>query len=330
MGSRGTVSNDLLIESPVLLVGIGGAGSRIANAASAAIGCRCLLISNDRKDLAKNERSSSIFVDSGQWVNPSSYKLRSFVQSRKGEIEHAMTGFPTVIVVSNLAGRAGTAIAPLVSKIAKESASTVISVAIMPFKFEKDRIFNSGTSLRRVRETCHSTIVLDNDAFLDNNPELSPSECYNITNNAIVEVIGSISAGAAVRQDMNVLCTSRASPDSESSLRDSVAMLYSDVADTATVRRAMLYVMGGDKVPVGTLNHLVGCAQGIFKEDGTVEVSMSSMASSDGVRVHLVASAPQKTRFDKYDPLGEIIPDALDWDEPESAADIPLAIPVME
>lgn len=328
-GSRGTVSSDLLIKSPVLLVGIGGAGSRIANAASAAIGCRCLLISNDRKDLAKNERSHSIFVDSGQWVNPSNYKLRSFVQSRKGEMEHAMTGFPTVIVVSNLAGRAGTAIAPLVSKMAKDASSTVISVAIMPFKFEKDRIFNSGTALRRVRETSHSTIVLDNDAFLDNNPELSPSECYDITNNALVEVIGSISAGT-VRPDMNILCTSRASTDSESSLRDSVAMLYSDVADTATVRRAMLYVMGGDKVPVGTLNHLVGCVQGIFKEDDTTEVAMSSMASSGGVRVHLVASAPQKTRFDKYDPLGEIIPDVLDWDEPESAADIPLAIPVME
>jgi hypothetical protein len=57
---------------------------------------------------------------------------------------------------------------------------------------------------------------------------------------------------------------------------------------------------------------------------------MSSMAASDGVRVHLVASAPQKTRFDRYDPLGDIIPDALDWDEPDSAPDIQLAIPRIE
>jgi hypothetical protein len=63
---------------------------------------------------------------------------------------------------------------------------------------------------------------------LDNNPELSKEECFKITNNAIVEVISSISAGG-VRPEMNILCTSRASPDSESSLRDSVAMLYDDV-----------------------------------------------------------------------------------------------------
>jgi len=90
---------------------------------------------------------------------------------------------------------------------------------------------------------------------LDNNPELSREECFKVTNSAMVEVISSISSGG-VRPDMNILCTSTASPDSESSLRDSVAMLYDDV-DAGTVKRAMLYVMGGDRVPVGALNQLV-------------------------------------------------------------------------
>jgi cell division protein FtsZ len=240
----------------------------------------------------------------------------------------AMEGYSTVIVVSNLAGRAGTAMAPLVCKMAKES-GTVISIAIMPFKFEKDRIFNSGTALRRVREASDSTIVMDNDAFLDNNPELSQEECFGLTNNAIVEVIASISTGT-VRPAMNILCTSKASPSSESSLRDSVAMLYDSVPEAETVKRAMVYVMGGDKVPIGDLNKLVGYVQGIFQEEGATEVAISSMAATDGVRVHLVASAPQKTRFDRYDPLGDIIPDVLDWEEPDSAPDIKLAIPAIE
>ena len=320
--------NDLLIRNPVLLVGIGGAGSKIATAASAALGCKCLLISNDKKDLIHNEKCTAVYVDSGEWINPSSLKLRSFVQAHKREMMAAIDGYSTVIVVSNLAGRAGTAMAPLVCRMAKES-GTVISIAIMPFKFEKDRIFSSGTALRRVRETSDSTIVMDNDAFLDNNPELSQEECFAITNSAIVEVVASISTGA-VRPAMNILCTSKASASSESSLRDSVAMLYDSVPDADTVKRAMVYVMGGDRVPVGDLNKLVGYVQGIFQEEGAIEVAMSSMAATDGVRVHLVASAPQKTRFDRYDPLGDIIPDALDWDEPDSAPDIKLAIPAIE
>lgn len=327
-GELGGSMDDLLIKNPVLLVGIGGAGSKIATAASAALGCKCLLVSNDRKDLIHNEKCTAIYVDSGEWVNPSSLKLRSFVEKHRGEMMSAMDGYSTVIVVSNLAGRAGTAIAPLLCRMAKES-STVISIAIMPFKFEKDRIFNSGTALRRVREASDSTIVMDNDAFLDNNPELSQEECFQITNNAIVEVIASISTGT-VRPAMNVLCTSKASSSSESSLRDSLAMLYGSVPDAETVKRAMIYVMGGNKVAIGDLNKLVGYVQGIFQDKGATEVAMSPMAASDGVRVHLVASAPQKTRFDRYDPLGDIIPDVLDWDEPDSAPDIKLAIPAIE
>jgi cell division protein FtsZ len=259
--------------------------------------------------------------------NPSSYKLRSFAESHRNEIATAMQSYSTVIVVSNLAGRGGTAIAPIVCRVAKDSSTAVISIAIMPFKYETDRIFSAGTALRRVREVSDSTVVMDNDAFLDNNSELSQQDCFAITNNAIVEVIASISAGM-IKPAMNVLCTSRASPSSESSLRDSLSMLYDAVPDASTVKRAMVYVMGGKRIPIGELNKLVSCVRGIFREDGSIEVGMlSSMSSSNGVRVHLVASAPQKTRFDSYDPLGDIIPDVLDWDEPDSAPDIKLTIP---
>ena len=320
--------DDLMMKNPVLLIGIGGAGSKIATAASTILGCKCLLISNDKRDLIHNEKCTAVYVDSGEWINPSSLKLRSFVQAHRNEMMAAMSGYSTVVVVSNLAGHAGTAIAPLVCRMAKES-STVISIAIMPFKFEKDRIFNSGTALRRVRELSDSTIVMDNDAFLDKNPELSQEECFCTTNSAIVEVISSISTGA-VRPALNILCTSRASSSSESSLRGSLAMLYDTVPDASTVKRAMVYVIGGDRVPVGDLNKIVGYVSGIFQEEGSTEVAMSSMAATDGVRVHLVVSVPQKTRFDRYDPLGDIIPDVLDWDEPDSAPDIKMAIPVIE
>jgi cell division protein FtsZ len=326
----GTLKEDLSIKNPMLLVGIGGIGNKIAAAASAALDCKCLLISNNKNDLVYNDKCSAIFVRSGEWINPSSYKLRSFVEGHRNEMAAAMRGYSTVIVVSNLAGRAGTAIAPLVCRMAKDSSTAVVSITIMPFKYETDRIFSAGTALRRLREVSDSTIVMDNDSFLENNPDLSQQDCFTITNNAIVEVIASIYAGM-IKPAMNVLCTSRASPSSESSLRDSLAMLYDAVPNASTIKRAMVYVMGGKRVAIGELNKLVSCVRGIFKEDGAIEVGMvTSASSSNGVRVHLVASAPQKTRFDSYDPLGDIIPDVLDWDEPDSAPDIKLTIPAID
>lgn len=317
-----------MIKNPLLVVGIGGAGSRLAKKASEAIGCECLLVSNDKRDLDDN---NSILVNSGKWVNPSTYKLRSFASAKQEQIRSKLEGFGTIIVIANLAGRAGAAMAPVVCSVARKT-NTVISFAIMPFGFEKDRMFTAGVSLRRMREASHSIVVMDNDAFLDNNPELSKEECYSATNGAIIEVASSL-ASRGVRPDMNILSTSKASGDSQACLRDSVSMLYQNVIDSGAIRRTVVYVMGGETLPISQLNQLVGYAQGIFKEEGTTEVAMSSLATAtDGVRVHVVASAPQKTRFDAYDPLGEIF-DAdshLDWDEPDSAPDLELAIPILE
>ena len=61
-------------------------------------------------------------------------------------------------------------------------------------------------------------------------------------------------------------------------------MLYQN-ADPTTIKRAMLHVMGSEKIPIGSLNSIVDNLQGIFKDHDLTEVSMSSV-SSDNVRVH--------------------------------------------
>ena len=71
--------NYLQIRQPVAMIGIGGAGSKIAIDASKSLDCKCVLISNDKNDL--NGNCESLFIDSNSWINPSSYKIRSFTQS---------------------------------------------------------------------------------------------------------------------------------------------------------------------------------------------------------------------------------------------------------
>src|SRR5437016_12351564 len=114
----------------MLVIGIGGAGSRIANDVSNTIDYECVLISNDRKDLVGNHRS--ILINSKSWVNPSSYKLRFYAQDSVMEIRSAIREYKTVIVIANLAGKGGSAIAPMVCRLAKEAANrkTVVSFVI--------------------------------------------------------------------------------------------------------------------------------------------------------------------------------------------------------
>jgi len=270
-------------------------------------------------------------INSSSWINPSTYKLRSFAQSSASEIRSAVEESHTIIVIANLAGIAGTAIAPIVCRESKLSSSnTVISIVIMPFKFEKNRIFHAGVSLKRIRDLSNATIVIDNDALLDNNPESSSEECYEITNRSVYEVISSISNGY-IKPTTSLLGISKISAvNAESSACDSLGMLLESV-DTTSAKRGIIHVIGGEDVPIGVLSSLVGNLQGASKE-GTDNAISVSLSSSDNLGVHLMASTEGKTRFDKYDPISEHIPkeNMLDWDEMDSAPDFEIKIPDLE
>lgn len=332
MGREGATTNGNFVElvNPMVIVGIGDVGTKIAAVSSKNLACECLLISNEKKDL-EDQNCNSIFINSYSWINPSSYKIRSFGQSLESKIKSSIDRYSTVVLITNLADRCGSAIAPIISKISRQYPSKrVISFAIMPFRFEKDRIFQAGISLKRLRQSSDAIIVFDNDALLENNPDLSLEECHKTANVTLCEVISLVSSNY-IEQDMNLLCTGRKdSRSAESHIKDCLAMLYGNI-DPNTVNRATLYVMGGTQLPIGTINSVVNTLQRIFKDEEAVEISLS-VASSQDLKVHMLVSVKEKTRFDKYDPLGEIIPQekTLDWEEMDSSPDIEITIPNIE
>jgi len=126
----------------------------------------------------------------------------------------------------------------------------------------------------------------------------------------------------------NILSTSKDISDVETSLRDSIKMLYED-APPNSIKSALLYVVGGNKVPIGVLNSMVSTVSGIFSNDST-RVSMS-VTNGEKSKVVMLTSIEGETRFDKYDPLG-IVPkeNVLDWDEPDSSVKIDLELEQIE
>src|SRR5207247_2151055 len=82
---------------------------------------------------------------------------------------------------------------------------------------------------------------------------------------------------------------------------DSIKMLYED-ASPNNIKSALLYVVGGNKVPVGVLNSMVNAISGIFGDDST-RVSLS-ITTGERSKVVLLTSIEGETRFDKYDSFG--------------------------
>ena len=311
------------LKEPVLVIGLGGVGSKLANEAKNTLNSDCLMISNDSKDFSSE--NESIHVSTNSIINPSVQLIRGSTYKVSKEIKSKISQYSTIILMSNLAGKAGSAIAPVISEMCKEADKGLISFAVMPFKYEKERIFNSGIALKRIRENSQCTIVLDNDSLLESNPDLSPKTCYSIANSAIMHVVKSFET-TEISSETNILTTSKEGQSMEDSLRDSLKMLYQN-APPNTVKSSMIYVAGGENIPIGVINSIKNISNGITNKSN----SQINISSSDESKVVMLSSVQTMTKFDNYDPLGMIPKDqTLDWDTPDCSIDCKLDLYQLE
>ena len=309
------------LTEPILLIALGGVGSRLADKAKESLNSDCLLISHDQKDLTSE---NSIKISTKSVVNPSTHLIRGSALEASDEIKKNIENYSTVILLSNLAGKSGAGIGPIISRICRQEQKNLLSFSIMPFKFEKERIFQSGIALKRIRQDSQCTIVIDNDAMLDSNPDLTQNQCYDISNKAMESMMHSLKS-SEISSDTNIMSTSKINNDIETSLKDSLRMLYED-APPNSIKRSMLYVYGGNNIPVGVLNTISNITGGTFDEDST-HVEMSS----EETKVVMLSSIEGETKFDKYDPLGIISQEnTIDWDEPECSIDCELDLKQLE
>ena len=311
------------VKEPVLVIGLGGVGSKLANEAKNTLNSDCLMISNDSKDFSSENESIHVSTDS--IINPSVQLIRGSTYKMSKEIKSKISQYSTIVLMSNLAGKTGSAIAPVVSEICKEADKGLISFAVMPFKYEKERIFNSGISLKRVRENSQCTVVLDNDSLLESNPDLTPKACYSIANSAIMHVVKSLET-VQITSETNILTTSKNGQSMEDSLRDSLKMLYQNTPPNK-IKNSMLYVAGGENIPVGVINSIKNISSGITNKSN-LQINVSS---SDEPKVVMLSSVQTMTKFDNYDPLGMIPQEqTLDWDTPDCSIDCKLDLYQLE
>jgi len=309
------------LTEPILVIGLGGVGARLAEKTKKSLNSDCLMISHDQNDITAE---NSIKISTKSVVNPSIHLIRGSTLETSDEIKKNITNYSTIILMSNLAGKAGTGIGPIVSKICKQEQKNLLSFTVMPFKFEKERIFQSGIALKRIRQDSQCTIVVDNDALLDSNPDLTQKQCYDISNNAIESMVHSLKS-SEISDNTNILSTSKTANDIEVSLKDSLRMLY-ETAPPNSIKRSMLYVYGNGNIPVGVLNTISNITGGTFDEDST-HIEMSSEES----KIMMLSSIQGETKFDKYDPLGIISSEkTIDWDEPECSIDCELDLKQLE
>lgn len=260
---------------PAMIIGIGGAGARIARVMRHAYNLDTLLISSTANDLAVIDdgessnyggdgrkygctaRVDSVLLDTGV-LNPSPYTIRGSLLALEKNIHARLMDYGTFIMVANLAGRNGVAVAPLLAEMIKADDAgrrRLITFAIMPFGFEHDRLFRAGVALKRLSERSDCTIVVDNDSFLANNHNLSPDDCYRIANVMLVEVFRAVMSSDV--EGLNMVSAGMGD-GVDAAVKDALRMLYSN--EPEGVSSAMLYIVEGASaggVSIGLIDSLV-------------------------------------------------------------------------
>jgi len=307
-----------------LLIGIGKIGKDIVSKLND-VEHDFLLISNNKEDL---EVSSSLHIDCNSWINPSTYKIRSFLEFHKEEICSKLSEYQTIILVTSLGEKTGIAIAPLISHIAKDILNKrLISVVTMPFGHEKDRLFQASISLKRISLDSDINFVVDNDAYVEINPHLTIADCSKITDEIVLNAIKLIPQ-ITLNLGTNLVSGTLKENNIEVGIKDLIAQLYSSLG-TSSITKSVLYVNGARNEPIGRLNEMLSNFQNSMEGD-TNDVSFVVTDSSRN-SMHLIASIKGRTKFDSYDPLN-LIPDEniLDWDIPESHPNINLPLPLID
>ncbi len=308
------------LSEPMLVIGAGGVGARVALQVREKTGCECLQISNNPADF--DSGCKSIEISNQGVINPSGHLVRGSAGRSSDEILDAVSGYSSIVIIASLAGKSGAAISPIVSRICRDAGKSTVSFAIMPFGFENTKMFSSAISLKRLRASSDCTVIVDNDAILQCNPDLTQAKCHEITNSAISYIAGSLKT-SGIPDGASLISTSKDGLELETSLRDSLKMLYSASGDAG---RTVLHVLGADRIPVGILETVAGLTGGM---SGTNADYTSD--SSEHSKIVMVSALQTKTRFDAYDPLDAIpLRDTLDWDEPECSIGCSIDLPQLE
>jgi cell division protein FtsZ len=312
------------LRKPALLIGIGKIGKDIVSKLND-VEHDFLLISNNKEDL---EVSSSLHIDCKSWINPSTYKIRSFVEFHKEEICSKLSEYQTIILVTSFGEKTGIAIAPIISHIAKNLLNKrLISVVTMPFGHERDRLFQASISLKRISLDSDINFVVDNDAYVEINPHLTIENCSKLTDEIVLNAIKLIPQ-ITLNLGTNLVSGTLKDNNIEVGIKDLIAQLYSSLG-TSSITKSVLYVNGARNEPIGRLNEMLSNFQNSMEGD-TNDVSFVVTDSSRN-NMHLIASIKGRTKFDSYDPLN-LIPDEniLDWDIPESHPNINLPLPLID
>jgi cell division protein FtsZ len=188
----------LVGKANIKVIGVGGAGNNMGDWLyhKGVKGAEIILVNTDKAHLDAREADRKILIgrESTRGLGAGGY-LEVGEQAAKEslpEVKEALKGSDMVFVCAGMGGGTGTGASPIVSAVAKDTGAIVIGAVTMPFKIEKARIEKAEEGLQKLRRSCDTVIVIDNNRLIEIAGQLPISQAFGVANELVATMIKGI------------------------------------------------------------------------------------------------------------------------------------------
>lgn len=204
-------------DSPILLVGVGGAGCALVGQLASALppAIRVLAVDADAAALAASGVADQVQVGRavlrGLGAGGDTRLGASAAEAELAELRRWLAGPPVVVIVTSLGGGVGGGAAAVCAGLAAESGALVLGLATLPFSHEgEQRQVAAREALVALNLKAHGVVVLRNDDLLQLVPAEAPvSEMFARTRQwmgtALESLAGCFAPGALMPLDPGAL-----------------------------------------------------------------------------------------------------------------------------
>lgn len=195
----------------VVAIGCGGAGNNIIHRISkdGTGNIRTVAINTDRHHLDKIEADTKLLIgksiSNGLGAGGDPNIGEEAAKAAEDSIKQIISGADVVFITGGLGGGTGTGAAPIVAKFASQMEIVSLGLVTLPFKIERARLKKAEEGIDRLRSSCDSIIIFDNNLLLDYIPSAPIGRAFSVMEKIIAEsmenLVGTFAENALVDLD---------------------------------------------------------------------------------------------------------------------------------
>lgn len=198
LGKYDPMSQKGVGEAKIIVVGVGGAGNNTINRLShlGVQGAQLIAMNTDKLHLSNISADKKVLIgyELTKGLGAGGYPEvgEQAAIEAKPAIKELLEGADLIFLTSGLGGGTGTGALPVVADVARTTAAVVVGAVTMPFKIERARIGKARDALAKLRKSCDSVVVIDNNKLLNHVPDLPMDDAFKVADDVLANMVKGI------------------------------------------------------------------------------------------------------------------------------------------